>query len=250
MNVLIVEDELHTSKLLKEIIEQDDDFLVTKQLETISDSVVYLNKHQNKLDLLFLDIQLADGHSFEIFNQIDVTTPVVFCTAYDEYTMQAIKNNGIDYILKPFKEEEIHNALNKYKQLVEAFQNKLSQPVQIKTTHQYQQSFLTQQRDKTLVKFVKDIALFYIDYETVYMLTFTGEKLPIFKNMGYVESVCDPNQFFRINRQMLVNRNNVISIEPYFNRKIILQLKTRGDDKAIVSRLKVTPFKEWLETGK
>lgn len=111
MNVLIVEDEPHTAKLLKELIEQDEDFLVTERLETVAEAVAYLGKHQQKLDLLFLDIQLADGHSFEIFKHVDVTIPVVFCTAYDEYTMQAIKSNGIDYILKPFKEDEIHNAL-------------------------------------------------------------------------------------------------------------------------------------------
>ncbi|MDX3915619.1 MAG: LytTR family DNA-binding domain-containing protein [Pseudosphingobacterium sp.] len=247
MNVLIVEDELHTAKLLKEIIEQDEDFLVTEHLETVADAVAYLGKHQQKLDVLFLDIQLADGHSFEIFSHVDVTIPVVFCTAYDEYTMQAIKNNGIDYILKPFKEDEIHDALKKYKQLANTFRAKLSRPIQFNAPTQYQQSFLTQYREKTLVKFVKDIALFHIEFETVYMHTFSGEKFSIFKNLEYIESVCDPNQFFRINRQMLVNRDNVISIEPYFNRKVILHLKVHVDEKAIVSRLKVTPFKEWLE---
>lgn len=250
MNVLIVEDELHSSKLLKEIIEQDEDFLVTEQLETLAETVTYLNKHQKKLDLLFLDIQLADGHSFEIFKHIDVSIPVVFCTAYDEYTMQAIKHNGIDYILKPFKEDEIHNALKRYKQFASTFQAKLSKPIQFNSPNQYQQSFLTQHREKTLVKFVKDIALFHIELETVYMYTFSREKLFIFKSLDYIESVCDPNQFFRINRQMIVNRNNVISIEPYFNRKLTIHLKASAGEKAIVSRLKVTPFKEWLETGK
>lgn len=247
MNVLIVEDEPHTAKLLKELIEQDEDFLVTERLETVAEAVAYLGKHQQKLDLLFLDIQLADGHSFEIFKHVDVTIPVVFCTAYDEYTMQAIKSNGIDYILKPFKEDEIHNALKKYKQLANTFQAKLSKPIQFNSPNQYQQSFLTQHREKTLVKFVKDIALFHIEFETVYMHTFSGEKLSIFKNLEYIESVCDPNQFFRINRQMFVNRANVISIEPYFNRKVILHLKVNADERAIVSRLKVTPFKDWLE---
>lgn len=250
MNVLIVEDELHTSKLLKEIIEQDEDFLVTERLETVTEAVAYIGKHQQKLDLLFLDIQLADGHSFEIFNHIDVTIPVVFCTAYDEYTMQAIKNNGIDYILKPFKEDEIHNALKKYKQLANTFQAKLSKPIQFNSPSQYQQSFLTQYRDKTFVKLVKDIAMFHIKFETVYMHTFSGETFSIFKNIDYIESVCDPKQFFRINRQMLMNRDNIISIEPYFNRKVILHLQVNTDEKAIVSRLKVTKFKEWLEIGK
>ncbi len=248
MNVLIVEDELHTSKLLKEIIEQDEDFLVTERLESVGEAVQYLSKHQQKLDLIFLDIQLADGHSFEIFNHIDVTVPVVFCTAYDEYTLQAIKNNGIDYILKPFKEEDIHTALNKYKRLAQTFKDKSSAPLQFPDATQYQQSFLTQYRDKTLVKYVKDIALFYIEFETVYIYTITGEKFSLFKNLEYIESVCDPKQFFRINRQVLINREAVLSIEPYFNRKVIVQTKFNLSEKLIVSRLKVTAFKDWLES--
>ena len=107
MNVLIVEDESHTANLLKEIIEQDSDFIVTEQLESVVETIQYLSKYQKNLDLLFFDIQLADGQSFEIFKHIDITVPIVFCTAYDEYTLQAIKNNGIDYVLKPFKEEEL-----------------------------------------------------------------------------------------------------------------------------------------------
>jgi two-component system response regulator LytT len=249
MNILIVEDESHTASLLQEIIEQDSDFIVTEKLESVVETVAYLKKYQQNIDLLFFDIQLADGHSFEIFKHIDVVTPVVFCTAYDEYTMQAIKNNGIDYVLKPFKEEEIHEALQKYKQLRATFTTNTPVPIYLETEKpkQYQQRFLTQYREKSIVKRVDEIALFYVELETVYLYTFTGEKFPLFKKLEYIESVCDPSQFFRINRQMLVNRDAVLSFEPYFNRKIVLQLKAKLADKAIVSRLKVTPFKEWLE---
>jgi len=247
MNVLIVEDELHTSKLLKEMIEQDDGFLVTDRLESVAEAVQYLSHYQQKIDLIFLDIQLADGHSFEVFKHVDVTVPVVFCTAYDEYTLQAIKNNGIDYILKPFKEEDIQAALGKYRRLALTFLNKSVTPLQFASAIQYQESFLTQYRDKTLVKYVKDIALFSIEFEIVYMYTFTGEKFPLFKNLEYIESVCDPSYFFRINRQMLVNKDAVRSIEPYLNRKIIVHTKISLPEKLIVSRLKVTAFKDWLE---
>jgi len=250
MNVLIVEDEPHTASLLQEIIEQDDDFIVTEKLESVAETVQYLSKYQKNLDLLFFDIQLADGQSFEIFKHVDVVAPIVFCTAYDEYTLQAIKNNGIDYVLKPFKEEEIHKALQKYKRLIATLQERNMAPVyfQPDKTKPYQQSFLTQYREKSLVKRVEEIALFHIKSETVYLYTFTGEKFSLFKKLDYIESVCDPNHFFRINRQMLVNREAVISFEPYFNRKIVLQLKIKTADKAIVSRLKVTSFKEWLES--
>lgn len=248
MNVLVVEDELHTSKLLKEIIEQDESFIVTACVESIAEAVQYLNKHQQKLDLMFLDIELADGHSFEIFRNLDVKIPVVFCTAYDEFTLQAIKNNGIDYILKPFKDEDIHTALGKFKTFSNAFRSKELLPVQFPPTTEYQQCFLTQYRDKTLVKYVKDIALFRIENETVYLHTFSGEKFPVFKNLEYLESVCDPKQFFRINRQMLVNKNAVVSLQPYFHRKMMVELSVELTEKPLVSKTKVSKFLSWLES--
>lgn len=249
MNILIIEDEAHTANLLQEIIEQDDDFIVIEKLESVVEAVHYLGKYQKNIDLLFFDIQLADGQSFEIFKHVDVTVPVIFCTAYDEYSLQAIKNNGIDYVLKPFKEEEIHQALTKYKRLITNLQAKQATPIQFQAPvpKQYQQSFLTQFREKSIIKRVDEVALFGVENETVYLHTFTGEKFPLFKKMEYIESVCDPDQFFRINRQMLVNRAAVQAFEPYFNRKIVLQLKIKLNDNPIVSRMKVKLFKDWLE---
>lgn len=249
MNVLIVEDEAHTASLLQEIIEQDDEFMVIEKLESIAEAVQYLSKYQKNLDILFFDIQLADGKSFEIFKHVDVTLPIVFCTAYDEYTLQAIKNNGIDYVLKPFKEEEIHGALQKYKRLLSSLRAKNTAPVIMQELEdkKFQKSFLTQYREKSIVKKVEEIAAFTVEYENVYLYTFEGDKFPIFKKLEYVESVCDPSLFFRINRQVLVNRDAIQSFEPYFNRKIILQLRIQLPEQPVVSRLKVSPFKEWLE---
>ncbi len=249
MNILIVEDELHTAVLLKEIIEQDEDFIVIERLESVMDAVHYLGKYQKNLHLLFFDIQLADGPSFEIFKHVDVEVPVVFCTAYDEYTLAAIKNNGIDYILKPFKEEEIHQALQRFKKLQQSLQSKVIAPIAFSPTPspRYQQSFVTQYREKSLVKKVEEVALFSVENESVYLYTLTNNRYPLFKKMEYIESVCDPQQFFRINRQMLINRNVIRSFEAYFNRKIVLNLSIPFSEPVIVSRLKVSPFKRWLE---
>ena len=249
MNVLIVEDESHTASLLQELIEQNPEFIVTQKLESVAETVQYLSKYQQNLDLLFFDIQLADGHSFEIFKHVDVRVPIVFCTAYDEYGLQAIKNNGIDYVLKPFKDNEIQEALQKYKQLRSNFQIKTSSPIQFvsEAPSPYQKSFLTQYREKSLVKRVEEVALFAVEHESVYLYTLVGEKFPLFKKLEYLESVCDPSQFYRISRQMLINREAILSFESYFNRKIILQLCVETEEKPIVSRLKVSPFKQWLE---
>lgn len=249
MNILIVEDERHTAKLLQEIIEQDDDFIVTQKLESVIETVEYLSKYQKNIDLCFFDIQLADGQSFEIFKHIDVVVPIVFCTAYDEYTLKAIKNNGIDYILKPFKEDEIHKALQKYKRFRSNLQKNNLPPVNFQSDNKkpYQQTFLAQFREKTFIKNIEEVALFNVENEIVYLYTFAGEKFPLLKKMEYIESVCDPSLFFRINRQSLINRASIVAFEPYHNRKIILQLKIKTTSKAVVSRLKVKPFKEWLE---
>ncbi len=251
MNVLIVEDEKHTAQLLKEIIEQDDDFLVTATLESIAETVAFLTKHHSKIDLIFLDIQLADGHSFAIFQYIDVAIPVIFCTAFDDYTLAAIQNNGINYILKPFREEEIHAALTRYKNLVASFSQKAINPALFAPAREksYQESFLTQHREKSIVIYTKDIAAITIEYELVQLYTFSGERHPLLKNLEYIESVCNPHQFYRINRQMLINRNAIRSIEPYFNRKVVVKLVVPLAETPIVSRLKVTAFKAWLETG-
>lgn len=249
MNVLIVEDEFHTANLLKDIIEEDQEFIVIKKVETVMDAVQYIGKYQNNLDLLFFDIQLTDGKSFEIFKHVDIITPVIFCTAYDEYTLKAIKSNGIDYILKPFEKEEIHQALSKFKQIIQKIQSKLTIPVQfnLDPPTRYQENFLSQFREKSVVINVDEIAVFTVENDIIYLITFKGQKLPVFKKLEYIESVCDPTKFFRINRSMLVNRKAVTSFEPYFNRKIVLQLTVNPSEKAIVSRLKVTAFQKWLE---
>ena len=246
MNILIVEDETYTANLLKEIIEDSGDFIVVNIVESIVDAVDYLIKHQQNLDLLFFDIELSDGLSFEIFNHIDIITPIVFCTAYDEYAMKAIKNNGIDYILKPFRNEEINKALVKYKTLRANLKPETIVEFN-KLTPSFQQNFLSQFKDKTIVFKVDEIACFSIQNEVTYLHSFNAKKSPVYKKIEYIESVCDPKQFFRINRQMLVNRAAINSYQPYFNRKIILNISAKVDEKLIVSRLKVSEFKKWLE---
>jgi len=246
MNVLIVEDELHTAKLLKEIIEEDDKFLVVDVIESIVDAVAYLVKYQKRIDLLFFDIQLADGLSFEIFNHVDIYTPIIFCTAYDDYALEAIKNNGIDYILKPFRNNEIHKSLAKYQTLV----SKLKPKTPITFSHEkanYQQHFLSQFQERTIVIKIADIAYFSITNEITYLHTFENKKYTIYKKLEHIETVINPDNFFRINRQMLISRKAIDSYEPYFNRKIILHLSLKTEEKPVVSRLKVSEFKKWLE---
>ncbi|UOB18126.1 LytR/AlgR family response regulator transcription factor [Abyssalbus ytuae] len=252
MNVLIVEDEKKTAEFLKEIIENKPDYIVVNICDSIAATVSYIQKHQEKLDLIFLDIQLADGESFEIFNHIEIKVPVIFCTAYDEFVLKAFKYNGIDYILKPFKEHDIDHTLNKVHELKTSFlkkeillNNGLKNLLSPKKT--YQETFLVQFREKMVPVSVNDIAFIHLSFEIVTIYCFDGKKYPVIKTLDEIESSIDSSIFFRVNRQMIVNRYAVKEIIPYFNRKIIVTLQLPVPEKIIVSRLKVTPFKEWLE---
>lgn len=256
MNVLVVEDERITAELLSEFIEAKDGHLVVRVLDSVEATVSYLKKNQAQTDIIFLDIQLADGQSFEIFDQVKVTTPVIFCTAYDEFVLKAFKNSGIDYILKPFKETDIHQSLDKVQNLKQALakdEPKLTEAVQNIFARQnlpakdLQRSFIVRYRDKMIPVAVADIAFFHLDNDTVQVYRFDGEKNAMFKRLDEIESVIDHQKFFRINRQMIVNREAVKDIEPYFNRKLVVNLHFVISEKAIVSRLKVTPFLEWIE---
>ncbi len=245
MNILIVEDEAKTARLLQEWIEEHEECLVVQTCQSISAAVAYLSKHQAKLDLIFMDIQLADGESMEIFQQIKVVKPVVFCTAYNDYMLEAFRNNGVDYILKPFRQEDIDQSLQKIYLLKRALHQ--ASAATSGETPSFQRSFLVQEREKMIPLPVEDIALFFLQNESLRVLKFNGEQAAIFRNLDEIERAVDPAQFFRINRQMLLNRRAIRSIEPYFNRKITLQLLPKAPEALIVSRLKVTPFKEWIE---
>ena len=248
MNVVIVEDEQHTALLLKQIIEKNPDFKVSHIIESVADAVAFFSSAPNAADLLFFDIQLADGKSFEIFRHVDITIPVIFCTAFDDYSLTAIQNNGINYILKPFREEEIQGALTKYIKLFRSAHAPGALHLSLPGTAAYQQTFLTHFRGRTLVKRVEDIALFAIENEVVYLYTYKGERFPVFKNMEYIQSVCNPHRFYRVNRKILVNRDAIVQIEPCENRKITLWLSITEPVGIIVSRLKVTEFKRWLNS--
>jgi two-component system, LytTR family, response regulator LytT len=248
MNILIIEDENKTAELLKEFIEENEHCLVVNICQSIENTVKYLTKNQSKLDLIFMDIQLADGESFEIFNQIEVTKPVVFCTAFDKYMLKAFKNNGIGYILKPFQQKDIDIAISKVALIKSSFSN-IGNLVQETnpTQKSYQNSFIVRFREKMIPLAVEDIALFQLENEVVYAYEFNGKRSAIFKTINEIENAIDPKIYFRINRQMIINRKAIKNIEPFFNRKIIVNLTVLVKNKPIVSRLKVTPFKKWIE---
>jgi two-component system, LytTR family, response regulator LytT len=252
MNILIIEDEPRTARLLKEfILAIDDSHTVLGICDSVESTVQFLQTTTHRVDLLFMDIQLADGNSFDIFQKTPVSTPVIFCTAYEDHLLEAFKSNGIDYILKPFHEKDIEQAFRKLDQIRQSLLLAPSLPARLEQAlaSRTQSSFLVKFREKMYPVAVRDIAAVALENEVVYLYTFNKEKHAVFRPIDDIEAALDPQTFFRVNRQMILNRDAILEMEPFFNRRVIVTLKIPTTDRPLVSRLKVTPFLEWIEKG-
>jgi two-component system, LytTR family, response regulator LytT len=252
VNILIIEDEPRTARLLKEfILAVDDSHTVLEICDSVESTVQFLQTTTHRIDLLFMDIQLADGNSFDIFQKVSINIPVIFCTAYEDHLLEAFKSNGIDYILKPLHEKDIEQAFRKLDQIRSSLLLAPSLPARIEQAlaNKTQSSFLVKFREKMYPVAVRDIAAVALENEVVYLYTFNKEKHAVFRPIDDIDAALDPQTFFRINRQMILNRDAILEMEPFFNRRVIVTLKIPTTQRPLVSRLKVTPFLEWIEKG-
>jgi DNA-binding LytR/AlgR family response regulator len=251
MNIVIIEDERLVADDLETNLKQ---LLFDKvnvvQLRSVKESIAYLNATPAP-DLIFSDIQLGDGLSFEVFASINKPLPVIFCTAYDEYALDAFKANGIDYILKPFTLQMLEQALNKYSQLKQVFlanqsfqYNTLMQMLNERII-QKTSSIIVYHQDKIIPISVDDIALFYLEGELTHLLTYAGKTYYPNKSLEELERIAGSN-FFRTNRQFLVSRRSIIDVSSFFSRKLSLNLCLPFKEKIIVSKAKASVFLEWL----
>lgn len=262
MKILIIEDEYITAEELeRDIQECAPDAEILARLESIEEALYFL-KNQIVPDLIFSDIQLADGLSFEIFEQIPPPCPVIFCTAFDEYAIRAFQNNGIDYILKPFNQKSIVASLTKFKNLKQHFQDKPnSQESKIDKTFNEQlqklltelrpsshrSNFLVQHRGKYLPINTNDIAFFSTEHENVWLTKMSGEKYATNQTLDDLEKTLDTFQFYRANRQFIVNFDAIREFEPYFNRKLSVKLTIPTPTPLLISKEKSTQFIRWME---
>jgi DNA-binding LytR/AlgR family response regulator len=254
MKILILEDEqraaLDLQATILEIVPEADILAI---LDSVESAIAWFQKNPAP-DLAFFDIQLADGLSFDIFEEVKVECPVVFCTAFDEYALQAFQVISVDYILKPFDKEAVRRAIDKVKALDNFFQKREGdlekkitrllesvRPAGAKTT------FLVSHRDKMLPISVSDIAYFSIEHEVTFLHTFDQRRFMLNQTLDELEKVLDPKQFFRANRQFLVHAKAVEEVENYFARKLLLKLKTATKEPVIVSKAKASEFLLWLE---
>ena len=249
MRVIIIEDEeLAAERLEKMLVETAPETEVIAKLGSIKESVKWLSI--NKADLIFLDIQLSDGLSFSIFDQVTINTPVIFTTAYDQYAIKAFNLNSVAYLLKPVRKNELSEALTKYSSLKSAFsidfENLLSSIQGNKPT--YRKRFLIQIGDKFRKIETEDVAYFYAMEKSTFLKTPEGVSYPIDISLDSLVNTIDPSRFFRINRKYIVN---ITAIKNMFawsrNRiKIILTPSPDYDNDTVVSIDRASEFKLWL----
>ncbi|MDB5196870.1 MAG: LytR family transcriptional regulator [Flaviaesturariibacter sp.] len=257
MNILIVEDEdLAIKKLKKTLATVAEEAIVVGEADSIKGTVSWLENNPAP-DLILMDIELADGQSFEIFNHTEVKSPVIFITSYDEYALKAFKVNSIDYLLKPVQKEDLQTALDKFRQLksiyhkeeespkvsLETLVKELQQKIQIK---EYRKRFLVKLGQKLVSIEVEDIAYFFSDGRLNFFKTFDNRKFVVDYTMDELHDMLNPDNFFRISRSFYISVDSVGQIHDYFGNRLLLDLKPETDKEAIVSREKVTEFKTWL----
>lgn len=250
MKILIIEDEKLTAKdLARTLSGIDSQIEIVKMVHSIEEAINYF-KTKQEIDLIFSDIELGDGLSFEIFEKLKITTPIIFCTAYNQYALEAFKTVGIDYILKPFSKQTIENALLKFQNLKEKLSNSNEQYSKLldilkQNIIPQSHSVIIHQGDKIIPLNTNDIAIFFIEDELVYAYTFDGKKNNLSQNMDNLEKQFKID-FFRANRQFLVNRKAIKDASFYFNRKILINLNIIFNEQIVVGKLKTTAFSNWL----
>ncbi|MGD1841978.1 MAG: LytR/AlgR family response regulator transcription factor [Thermonemataceae bacterium] len=253
MKILIIEDEMKTARLLQQYIERlRPATIIYPVIQSIEDAIHFLSTNDCP-DLIFMDIQLNDGSSFDIFQEVDIYCPIIFCTAFDEYAVEAFQVNGVAYILKPFDQNSVAKALDKVEQLTSVTQPNdqlknlqalLSQTLSTSVI----KSFLVFHKQKYIPIEISDIAFFHVKNEITFIHTFSGESFVFDQSLNAIEEKLKEVSFYRANRQFLISFQVIQAVENYFTRKLLVHLKITPPEPVIVSRAKATSFMQWLGT--
>jgi len=251
MRVLIIEDELPAANRLAKMLENLDPAIhIINRIDSVEASVTFLQSNPG-IDLIFMDIQLADGLSFDILSQVNIETPVIFTTAFDQYTLKAFKVNSIDYLLKPIDEKELQQAVDKYKRIYKApngdYPDKLLQLVTEMNRRQYKERLLIKRGQQMSYLKTASIAYCFADGKLCYAVDFNGSKYLIENNLSLLEEQLQPAHFFRINRHLLVNIEAVKKVHTWLGGRLKLDIEPVTSIETIVSRERVNAFKEWLD---
>lgn len=261
MNVLLIEDEpLAVKKLSRLLSETDPTLQITGTAGSISTAVEWLENNPAP-ELIFMDIELSDGQSFEIFKRTRVQSPVIFVTSYDEFALQAFKVNSVDYLLKPVQREDLAAALDKFRSLRQQYlreANPISSSIENlllslaagggagAAAKEYRSRFLIKHAQKYVTVEVRDIAYFWSEGRLNFFKNTAGQKFLVEYTMEEIEEMLHPRDFFRVSRQFIVSVGAVEQIHPYFNSRLKLHLRPQEPEEVTVSRERVSDFKIWL----
>ena len=249
--VIIVEDETAAAVNLRSMLASiDSNVEVLAVLESVEEAVEFFSSDV-EADVVFMDIHLADGESFRIFQSVDINIPIIFTTAYDEYALQAFKVNSIDYILKPYKEEDLRRALDKLERLTvgERTTQKDSCEKMVREVHgDNMQTMLLRYKDKLIPVTADEVAFFYTSEERVTVTTLKGDCYPVDKTLESLSQQLSPEKFFRANRQFIVSRRAVKDIAVWFGSRLALNLTIETPERIIISKARVPEFKSWLQS--
>lgn len=250
MRVIIIEDETPAVNRLSKMLHAiHDEIEVVAKLDSVESSVNFFQSG-NKIDLIFMDIQLADGLSFDIFQQTEIKSPVIFTTAFDQYTLKAFKVNSIDYLLKPIDEKELRQAVEKYRQLYKGKENgfpeRILQLVRDMNAVKYKERLMIKRGQQLSFLKIEATAFCYADGKLCYAVDFTGHKFLLENNLSQLEEQLQPAKFYRINRHLLVNIDAVSKIHTWLGGRLKLELLPSVNVDTVVSRERVNGFKEWL----
>ena len=250
MKVVIIEDETPAAnRLIKLLHNMDNSIDVVGKFDSVEPSAKYFQSAP-AVDLVFMDIQLADGLSFDIFSKATITAPVIFTTAFDQYTLKAFKVNSVDYLLKPIDENELQQAVEKYRQLYSRkesdFSNKILRMMKEMAAVKYKERLLIK-RGQQLSYLKTDITAYcYADGKLCFAVDFNNNKYLLETNLSELEEQLQPNKFYRINRSLLVNIDAVKKVHTWLGGRLKLELSLSSTAETIVSRDRVNGFKDWL----
>ncbi len=257
MRVLIVEDETLAAKRIRKMVEeQEPDAVIAGMTDSIESTVQWL-KDETAPDVILMDIELADGQSFEIFNRTKVTSTIIFTTAYDEYALRAFKVNSIDYLLKPIDANELKVAFDKLRaRQVPASPEGSAIDMQTivsalreKDRKMFKKRFLVKQGQRLIPVDISEIAFFYTEDKVSFIRTFSDQRYMVDHSLDELEELLDPEHFFRANRQFIISPKTLDGIHHHFNGKLKINLRPTAGDDVFVSRERAADFKAWLGEG-
>ncbi len=250
MRILIIEDELPAARRLERmILKEEPDWRIVDVIDSIEGAVDFL-QDDSRADLVFMDIQLADGYSFDIFERVNIDIPVIFATAYDEFAVKAFKVNGLDYLLKPIEKKELRRAIDKFKQANYAGNIDYSKLVDLlrDDKKQYKERFLVKKGNEMKFIETKNIAYFQADSGYVNLTTHQADHFLLDSTLDSLKDQLPPKQFFQISRQFIVNIDAISIISTWFNSRLKLKLRPLIEEDVVVSRERVKEFKKWLDS--